>query len=104
VKNKTELDLRSEPPSDIVIEIDITSPSLDKFAMFAHIGVPEVWRYADQQLRIFRLIEQEYVEQAESDALPRVTSIDVSRFLDDSRTLERLAWLRQVREWTRSLR
>jgi Uma2 family endonuclease len=27
-----------------VIEIDVTSPSLDKLPLYAQIGVPEVWR------------------------------------------------------------
>ena len=99
VKDKTEIDLQTDPPPDLVIEIDITSSSLDKFAILAHVGVPEVWRYDGQRLRILRLTNTAYVEQEESIALQGVTGLDVSRFLEESRTLERLAWVRRVRAW-----
>jgi Uma2 family endonuclease len=102
VKGKTEIDLQTDPPPDLVIEIDITSSSLDKLAILAQVGVPEVWRYDGQRLRILRLTDMAYVEQEESTALRGVTSLDVSRFLEESRTLARLAWLRRVRAWAQT--
>ena len=42
VRGKEEIDLAVDPPPDLVIEIDITSPSLNKFPIYARIGVPEV--------------------------------------------------------------
>jgi Uma2 family endonuclease len=101
VKGKTEIDLRTDPPPDLVIEIDLTSPSLNKFAIFAHLGVPEVWRYDGERVRIYQLAGTEYVEQAQSLVLQGLTSSDVTRFLTESRTLARLVWLRRVREWVR---
>lgn len=103
VKGKTELDLRTDPPPDLVIEIDITNPSLPKFPIFAQLGVPEVWLYQDRAMRIFRLEAGTYVEQTASSALAGLTSDVLSRFLDESRTQERLGWLRRVREWARRL-
>ncbi len=103
VKGKTELDLRRDPPPDLVIEIDITNPSLPKFPIFAQLGVPEVWLYNDKGMRILRLENGAYIEQAASAALPGLTAEAASRFLDESRKLERLTWLRRVREWARQL-
>jgi len=45
MRDKDEIDLTVDPPPDLVIEIDITSPLLDKFPLYAAVGVPEVWRY-----------------------------------------------------------
>jgi Uma2 family endonuclease len=104
VKGKTELDLQLDPPPDLVIEIDITSSSLDKLAIFAHVGVPEVWRYDGSRGRILRLEGSAYVEHEESAVLPGVTGTVMARFLDDNRTLERLTWLRRVRAWARTRR
>jgi Uma2 family endonuclease len=101
VKGKTEVDLQTDPPPDLVIEIDLTSPSLDKFSIFAHVGVPEVWRYDGDRIRMYRLAGAEYIEQAQSMALQGLTSVGVTHFLAESRTLARLAWLRRVREWAR---
>ena len=40
-------------------------------------------------------------EQAQSIALQGLTSVGVTHFLAESRTLARLVWLRHVREWAR---
>ena len=103
IKGKTTLDLRLDPPPDLVIEIDMTSPSLDKFSIFAQMGVPEVWRYDGSAMQIYRLENAAYVKHTESTALLGVTEEMIGRFLDTSRTLERLAWVRQVRAWVRDL-
>ena len=102
VSSKDEIDLSIDPPPDLVIEIDITSPSLGKFPIFAALGIPEVWRYDGARIAIFTLAGDAYVEQPESIALPKVTSAVLSEFLDASKQLKRTAWLRQVRTWVRS--
>ena len=103
VKGKTEIDLRVDPPPDLVIEIDITTSSLDKLSIFASLGVPEVWRYQDARMRIFRLAQGALVEREESAALPGLTAELVTRFLSAGRALDRLTWLGQVRTWARGL-
>jgi Uma2 family endonuclease len=103
VKGKTEIDLRVDPPPDLVIEIDITTSSLDKLSIFASMGVPEVWRYQDARIRIFRLAQGAMVESGESAALPGLTAELVTRFLNAGRAVDRLTWLSQVRTWVRGL-
>lgn len=75
VKGKTEIDLQVDPPPDLVIEIDITSSSLDKLAIFASVDVSEVWRYDGSRVRILRLEGAAYVEHEESAVLPGVTGL-----------------------------
>ena len=103
IKGKTELDLRTDPPPDLVIEIDIISPSIKKLPIFAELGVPEVWRYGGRRWHILALAGAEYVEQKESRALPGVTVEAIERFLDESRRARQPEWLRNVREWARQL-
>jgi Uma2 family endonuclease len=98
IRGKADLDLTVDPPPDVVIESDFTSPSLAKFPLFAQLGVPEVWRFNASRWQMFRLLQEEYVEQAESAALPGLTAAMVTELLDESRMLERRAWLRQVRD------
>jgi Uma2 family endonuclease len=83
----------------MVIEIDLTSPSLAKFPIFAQLGVPEVWRYDGRGWQILRLGGETYIEQQESTALPGLTAEILTGFLDEARTLARLVWLRRVRAW-----
>ena len=104
VRGKRKLDLAVDPPPDLVIEIDITSPSLNKFPLFAALRVPEVWRYDGTRLQVFTLAEDEYVERIESVALPTVTGAVLSNFVEEGKQMQRTAWLRQVREWARNRR
>jgi Uma2 family endonuclease len=99
IQGKSALDLTVDPPPDLVIEIDLTSPSLPKFPIFAQLGVPEVWRVAGSQVHIFALVGGEYLERTDSMALPGLTATVATRFMRDSYTRNRLAWLRQVRGW-----
>lgn len=99
---KIELDLTVDPPPDLVIEIDITSPSLNRFPLFARFGVPEIWRYDGERMHILVLEEDGYLERAVSLALPILTSEVLTRFATEGTTLRRRIWMRQVREWARS--
>lgn len=101
VRGKTRLDLGVDPPPDLVVEIDITSPSLNRFSIYAQVGVPEVWRYDGRRLAVFELEGEGYAEVARSIALPPLTAADLSRFVEESKTLKRRAWMRKVREWAR---
>src|SRR5580692_10050726 len=54
IRGKKEINLRKDPPPDLVIEVDITSPSLNKLPIFWNIGVSEVWRYSKGSLSIMQ--------------------------------------------------
>ena len=101
VRGKEEIDLAVDPPPDLVIEIDITHPSLDKLPIYAAVGVSEIWRYNGQQITIFTLEDKAYRPQEESAALPGLTSQILSQFIAESKSLERLEWLRRVQQWAR---
>jgi Uma2 family endonuclease len=40
-----KVDLATDPPPDLVVEVDITHTDIDKPALYASMGVPEFWRY-----------------------------------------------------------
>jgi Uma2 family endonuclease len=99
VRNREQIDLAVDPPPDLVIEIAISRSSLDRFPIFASIGVPEVWRYDGMRVAIFMLIGEAYQEQETSEAFPGVTSQIVTQFMEESTRLQRTVWLRHVRAW-----
>jgi Uma2 family endonuclease len=103
VRGKDRLDLTVDPPPDLVIEIDLTHSSLPKHSVFAALGVPEVWRHDGQRLMFLALEGDRYAEVASSRALPRVTVQAVNQLVAASRESSRLAWLRSVRDWARTL-
>jgi Uma2 family endonuclease len=102
VRGKKQLDLTVDPPPDLVIEIDITHPSLNKFPIFAAVGVPEIWRYDGTIVTIFSLTGDHHRSRKSSAVLPGVTAQMLTRFMTESQTMARIAWLRRLREWVRT--
>jgi Uma2 family endonuclease len=104
IRSKERIDLAVDPPPDLVVEIDITSPSLDKLRIYARLGVPEVWRHDGERLRFLALRDDRYVEVAESTVLPPLTSDLITRFVREGLTLSSPEWMRRVREWAQGRR
>jgi Uma2 family endonuclease len=102
IYGKDRPDLSVDPPPDLVIEIDITSPSISKLPIYAQMGVPEVWRYDGERLTMWKLEGLGYTEMTESLALPSLTSAIASDFAEKSKTTKRTTWLMTVREWARN--
>jgi Uma2 family endonuclease len=103
VRGIAEIALDSDPPPDLVIEIDITRPSLDKFPIYAAIGVPEVWRYAEQRVSIYRRHADSYAVEDSSTVLPGVTSHQLTQLTATGYELPRPVWLCHVRAWAENL-
>jgi len=99
VRGKALIDLTTDPSPDLVIEIDITSGSLDKFPIYAQVGVPEIWRFDGTDLNIFRLVSGGYVALEASTAFPFITSEVLTDFVRKIETLRRTEWLRMLRAW-----
>jgi Uma2 family endonuclease len=90
------------PPPDIVVEVDITSESLGRFATYAKLGVPEIWRCDEAQLQIYHLTEAGYVEAEHSLAFPFLTGATLFEYLQRSLTEGQSATLRAFREWVQT--
>ncbi|HEX6711026.1 MAG TPA: Uma2 family endonuclease [Rubrobacter sp.] len=101
IRGKSRIDPVVDPPPDLVIEIDITSPSFSKLPIYAQIGVREVWRYDGERMTILVLEGSGYAETAESAVLPPVTSDAVTDFVEKSKTTRRTVWPRKVRDWAK---
>jgi Uma2 family endonuclease len=102
VRGKGELDPMTDPPPDLVIEVDITRSSLNRFPIFAAMGVPEVWRFDGDRVAMYHLEAGHYVEIETSLALAPLTASQSTIFLDESLRQKSTVWLRRVREWVRS--
>ena len=99
VRGKEEVDLSTDPPPDLVIEVDITNSSLDKLPVYARFGVPEVWRYAGGKLEIRVLVGGRYAESAESLVLPGVRADELTRLLEESGRMGSVEWAVSGGRW-----
>lgn len=79
---RNEIDLNIDPPPDLAIEVDISRSSLDKQSIYAALGVPELWRYEDDQLTIVQLDAQGHYQPVQtSPSLPHLSPDVIERFV-----------------------
>jgi Uma2 family endonuclease len=104
IRGKKEIDLFVDPPPDLVIEIEITSPVLNKLPIYARLGVPEIWRYNGRNTTILRLTAGWYEASDQSSVLSPLSQSVLSEFIEQSKSLTTLAWRRLVRNWAREQR
>ena len=103
VRGRETLDLTNSPAPDLAIEIDITSSSVDKFDIYSALGVSELWKYDGKDLKFYQLVEEEYLEREYSIAFPLVSVKDISRFIEQSKTMGEIALLKSFRNWVNNL-
>ncbi len=94
--------LETDPPPDLVFEIDVTHSSVDKFPLMATFGVKEIWRYEKKRLKILQLKDGEYVESQASSFFPNLTDQVLNQFIVDSQAQSRPKWRREIREWAQA--
>ncbi|MEO1187140.1 MAG: Uma2 family endonuclease, partial [Cyanobacteria bacterium J06636_27] len=102
VRGRETLDLTNSPAPDLAIEIDITSSSVDKFDIYSALSVSELWRYDGKKLKFYQLVEKEYVEREYSIAFSLVSVKDISRFIEQSKTMGEIALLKSFRNWVKN--
>jgi Uma2 family endonuclease len=101
IRRKDDIDLTIDPPPELIIEVDVTSPSLPRFPIFAEVGVAEIWRYDGTVVIFYRLQKNgKYEEVSESVCLPKVKSETVTLLVEASFDLSRREWLKMIREIT----
>lgn len=90
------------PPPDLALEIDVTRSALDRPAIYAALGVPELWRCDGESLSAFQLTEGAYEAIEYSLALPSLKVADLLPFLQSAGKEGETAILRRFVEWVRA--
>jgi len=65
---------------DLVIEVVVTHGVLDKLAIYAGLGVPEVWFWEDGRISVHRLGEDGYARVERSDLVPDLDLAVLARY------------------------
>jgi Uma2 family endonuclease len=102
IGEKDRLDLTRDPPPDLVIEIDVTHDSAGKFAIYAALGVPEIWRYDGSRFSIWQLTHETYTPTPFSLAFPFLTAEHLAEFVANSEAQGRKQARRTFRDWVRA--
>ena len=96
---KDEIDFNSDPPPDVVVEIDLHHESISKFPIYAAFGVPELWCYDGDTLTIYQLREGQYVASEASHSLPLLAGSVLTEFLARSPKEDQYDILLAFEDW-----
>ncbi|MFB2894609.1 Uma2 family endonuclease [Aerosakkonemataceae cyanobacterium BLCC-F50] len=98
-----KINLQTDPPPDLAIESDYTSSSVNKFTIYASLGVPELWRYRNETLEIYQLIDGKYELTNQSLAFPFLPLTEIPGFIEQSRTIGQRSAVRLFRQRIREI-
>ncbi|KKD37860.1 hypothetical protein WN50_12075 [Limnoraphis robusta CS-951] len=101
VRGKLQFDLNQDPPPDLALEIYLTSKSLNRFPIYARLGVPEIWCYERGKLWIYQLESGQYNEVEQSSIFPMLSIRQLPELIESYRLQGRRALRRAVRQWVR---
>jgi Uma2 family endonuclease len=103
IRGRREYDYRTDPPPDLLIEIDITSPSLNRLPVYAALGVPEVWIYDGEHLQVgLRRDDDTYAASETSRAFPGLPMKDFAAWIEQAYVTDETDWIRSFRQWVRA--
>ncbi|MEM1303930.1 MAG: Uma2 family endonuclease [Planctomycetota bacterium] len=88
MRGVADLDLSEHPAPDLVIVVDVTSRSVNKIAIYAELGVPEIW-HVDRDELVFLVLDKSggtYTTVETSLSFPFVSRSLVSAALKSSGT------------------
>jgi Uma2 family endonuclease len=105
VRCKETYEPETDPPPDLVIEIDVTNTSVPRMPVFAKIGVPELWRYERGRLRFYRLrAKGKYEAVQHSVAFAFLKPADLTRFMKRRAEIGENGVVREFIEWAQKAR
>lgn len=108
VRTKKRIDLRVDPPPDLVIEIDVMHSVVNREKIYAALGVAEMWVLKQERgLQAYELAQGAWQPIERSVSFPFLRVADLNPFAarigvdDDTSVLADFAdWLRALREQT----
>jgi Uma2 family endonuclease len=101
VRGKNRIDLATDPPPDLAIEIDLTSRT--QLNNYEALGVPELWRYNGRKLEISVLQDGKYVKGDRSLQFPSFPIAHlIPQYIEQSKTAGRNVAMKAFRALVRS--
>lgn len=102
MRGKKSWDALIDPPPDLAVEIDISSSSLNRLAIYAALQVPEIWHFDGEDFKVLILDKKgKYQSKKRSRAFPWLPIKEFSDFVFRLGTEEEISLYREFSEWVR---
>ncbi len=107
MRRRAELNLEQVAPPDLVLDVTINKSGLNQFAIYAAMGIPEVWQYVTTigddvlkgNLMIYELQGDGYIQSTNSVTFPLLPAKRVLEFLEQSDSIGLAQSLILLRSW-----
>lgn len=105
IRGKRTIDLETDPPPDLAIEVEIGRRLAERVQAYEALGVQELWRCDRRRLRVFVLgADGRYEESDRSAAFPTLPPDQVHRFLEMGWGMDEVEWVAAIQKWIKQQR
>lgn len=104
MRGRDTIDLEADPPPDLAIEVDVSRSSMNRFAIYAAMGIPEIWKFEEGKIQVYALAADQYTAVHHSPSFPFLPVADLSRILAERNETDETTWIRSFRRWVATLR
>ena len=102
MRAKKELDLSTDPPPDLAIEVEVSRGGRGKLKLYEAFGVPEAWRYKGKAIQVYQFgPDGRYATQPTSRVFPGFPFAEAERVLSQIGTASETALVKAFRRWVR---
>lgn len=103
MRGKLRYDPETDPPPDLMIEIEISRSIVDRIGICAALRVPEVWCSDGKYLKVLLLQpDGKYQESSQSKAFPFLPIAKVAEFLAQRNGMDETDVVLAFRDWVRA--
>ncbi len=105
IRGRIDYNPASDPPPDLVIEVEVSRSVLNRIGIYAALKIPEIWRFDRSKITVLRLEQSGmYVESASS---PTLLDVPLNGFVpfsvpDTSKPTSQV--VREFRSWVAQYR
>ena len=97
-------DIDDYPNPDLAIEIDLSSPQVDRPGIYAKLKVAEIWRFDGKSLVIEWLQDDGSYAPAEASRFLPLRAQDILRWLIEEPYGDEIVWEHRMEQWAKRLR
>ncbi|HET6250697.1 MAG TPA: Uma2 family endonuclease [Tepidisphaeraceae bacterium] len=101
MRGRKRLDMRKDPPPELVVEIDITHRSIPREPIYAALGVAEIWRFDGLRLQCLHLEKDCYAARKMSIAFPFLEPALLQQFIERLNHQEETSILKEFVAWVK---
>jgi Uma2 family endonuclease len=100
--NKKKINFKNDPPPDLSIEVEVHHKLIDKMALYAAFGVPELWCWRLEKLSVIELSTiGQYSPRATSICFPNFPIAKAQEILRQLGAAHETELVLSFRDWVR---